>query len=302
MKSHRLVTGLVALLVAASGNLFAVQDSSVALEGLIGHVVDALKANDSRRAESLIGGLVLENDSTWFATRFGEGTGALLRSAYTEAMKDFVRNTRDLYSEDLRRGPINIRVNRYSDPSRAPDAVPGILRSMNGAEPIYEVSLSGGRPSFQLALSPNTPPKVVAGDLDGFFIETRGGFRFIPSRVLQVAVQEQQKKNYEVLVRDAEGRPLRVRLPGAAITGLIIERAFPVYPNAAKEKKIEGTVVVSAVVGTNGQVQTVTVISGPPELRDSAVETMKKWRFKPFMVDGRAVEVEIKMEHNYNLR
>jgi len=302
MKTIRFATGLLTLFIAACGSVFAAQDSSVALEGLIGDIVDALKTNDTRRAERLIGGLVLENDSRWFASRFDAETGELLRMTYRETMKDFVQTTRDLYAADVRGGPINIHVNRYADPDRAPDLIPAFLRSMNGNETLYEVSLSGRRPSFQLALSPNGPSRIVAGDLDGYFIETSSGFRFIPSSLLQVALQERQKKNYQVLAQDAEGRPLRVRLPGAAISGLIIERAFPQYSTAAREKKLEGTVKVSAVIGTNGRVQDVTVISGPQEFHDSAVDTMKKWRFKPFMLEGRAVEFEVTMELNYNLR
>src|SRR5688572_13316611 len=98
MKTIRFATGLLTLFIAACGSVFAAQDSSVALEGLIGDIVDALKTNDTRRAERLLSGLVLENDSTWFASRFGAETGELLQMTYRETMKDFVRTTRDLYT------------------------------------------------------------------------------------------------------------------------------------------------------------------------------------------------------------
>jgi TonB family protein len=263
-------------------------------------ILDAVKTKDSRRAEQLIGSLVIENDAPWFAAQFSAETGELLRAAYKQSMKDFVSTTRELYAADIRRGPINIRVNRYDDPNRAPQPIPELLQSMNAPEPLYEVSLSGARTTFQIALPPNGGPgRVVAGDLDGYFIDTPGGFRFIPSNVLQVAARERQKNKYEVLGRDADGRPTRIRTSAAALAGLIIERVQSQYPRAARQKKVEGEVMVSAVVGANGRVQEVTVISGPPELHDAAVDAMKKWRFKPFQLDGRAVEVESKFVFNY---
>jgi len=258
------------------------------------------KSKDITRAEQLIGSLIIENDDSWFAAQFSAGTGELLRAAYKQSMKDFVRTTRELYAADIRRGPINIRVNRYDDPSRAPQPIPELLQTMNAPEPLYEVSVSGGRTTFQIGFPPNGGPgSVVAGDLAGYFIDTPGGFRFVPSNVLQIAAQERQKNKYEVLDRDADGRPKRIRISSAALAGLIIERVQSKYPRSARQKKVEGEVTVSAVIGANGRVQDVTVISGPPELHEAAVDAMKKWRFKPFQLDRHAVEVQSNFMFNY---
>ena len=276
-------------------------DSSSALQVLIADILDALKTGDSRRAEQLIAALVMEDDARWFALQFDEAD-ELLRSAYKQSMNDFVRTTRELYTADIRRGPINVRVNRYDDPKLAPDPIPELLQSMKTPEPLYEVSLSGGRPTFQITLPPNGgPAKVVAGDLDGYFIETARGFRFIPSNVLQVAARERRRNTYEVLSRDADGRPTRIRISAGALVGSIIERVPSEYPRSARQKKVEGEVTVSAIIGTNGRVQQVTVISGPPELHEASVDAMKKWRFKPFQLDGRTVEVESRFTFNFNV-
>ena len=99
--------------------------------------------------------------------------------------------------------------------------------------------------------------------------------------------------------RDADGRPKRIRISSAALAGLIIERVQSKYPRSARQKKVEGEVTVSAVIGANGRVQDVTVISGPPELHEAAVDAMKKWRFKPFQLDRHAVEVQSNFMFNY---
>jgi protein TonB len=57
--------------------------------------------------------------------------------------------------------------------------------------------------------------------------------------------------------------------------------------------------MVSAIIGSDGRVQEVNVVSGPPDLQDSAIDAMKKWRFRPFQLDGRAVEVESNFMFNF---
>jgi serine/threonine protein kinase len=130
------------------------KDSSSALQTFVSDILDVIKDEDNRRAMQLIGGPEMENDEPWFA-QFGQETGDLLRAAYKQSMKDFLTTTRELYAADIRRGSINIHVNRYKRTDRDPQPIPELLQSMNMPEPIYEVGLSGSRPAFQIALPPN---------------------------------------------------------------------------------------------------------------------------------------------------
>jgi TonB family protein len=167
--------------------------------------------------------------------------------------------------------------------------------------PLYEVSLSGGRPTFQIALPPSGGlGTIVAGDLDGYFAETPKGFRYIPSSVLTIAVTETAKRNYEVLSTDADGRPERVRMKSAALSGMIADRAYPTYPDSARGKRISGEVRLSVRIDKNGRIQEVNVVSGPAELQKAAIDAMKKWRFKPIQIDQHPVEVE--SEFLFNLQ
>jgi TonB family protein len=247
------------------------RDASNALETYVSRILDAIKTKDNRLAEQLIGGLVMKNDDPWFARQVN---GDVVKDAYVKEMKEFVKTTRELYAADINRGPIHIRVNRREDAG-------------------YEVALFGERPTFQIALPPDGGRgRVVAGDLSGYILDTVDGFRFIPSNVLQVVRQEQEKNKYEVLDRDGGGQPTRIRISSAAVAGLIINRAPIEYPRAARQKKIQGEVKLSIVIGTDGRVKEATALAGPAELYEAAVENMKKWRFKPFQLNGRPVEVE----------
>jgi hypothetical protein len=130
----------------------------------------------------------------------------------------------------------------------------------------------GMRSTFQIALSQTGgPSRVVAGDLDGFFIESEQGFHFIPSVVFMTAIQEGAKSNYEVLDIDRRGRPELIRMRGIALAGMITDRVFPAYPDSARKKRITGTVVLSVRIGKNGRVREVRVN------RDLQNSTRRQW-------------------------
>lgn len=269
-----------------------VKDSSSALQSWMTGLIDAIKTRDDTRERQLIGSLVMPIDaSSWFAEHFDKNTAVLLRSAYAESMKDFERTASRLFEADVKRGSINIHVNRYADPNTAPGPFDRLLQSMTTRVPLYEVAINGERPSFQIAFSPTGgPSKVVAGDLDGYFVDTAEGFRYIPSEVSMIAVQERAKQDYETLSQDAADRPAVVRMKSVALT--IVNRIRPTYPESARAKHISGEVRVSARIGKDGRVKEVNVKSGPPELQKAAADCVKKWRFKPVQIDGYAVEVE----------
>lgn len=269
-----------------------VKDSSSALQSWMAGLVEAIKTRDDSREKQLIESLIIPIDSSsWFAEHFDKNTAVVLRSAYAESMKDFEATASRLFEADAKRGSINIHVNRYADPNTAPGPFDRLLQSMTTRVPLYEVAINSERPSFQIAISSTGgPSKVVAGDLDGYFVDTAGGFGYIPSSVLMIAVQERAKQNYDVLNRDANGRPAVVQMKSVALT--TVERIYPTYPESARAKHISGEVKISARIGKDGRVKEVNVKSGPPELQKAAADCVKKWRFKPVQIDGYPVEVE----------
>jgi protein TonB len=256
-------------------------------------LIDAIKTGDASREKELIESLVIPVDSSpWFAEHFDKNTAVLLRSAYAESMKDFVSNASHLYEADVRSGQIDIHVNRYGDPQTDRGPCDRLLEKMTTSAPLYEVAINGQRSSVQIAISRpgGGPSKIVGGDLDGCFVDTPEGFRFIPSSVLMIANREQAKQEYEILSRDAADRPAVVRMKSVALTTL--NRFPPAYPESARAKRISGEVIVSARIGKDGRVKETNVKSGPPELQKAAADCVKKWRFKPVQIDGYAVEVE----------
>jgi TonB family protein len=95
------------------------------------------------------------------------------------------------------------------------------------------------------------------------------------------------------------GRPLRVS--GGVMAGQVVEQTPPVYPPDAKAKGVEGTVVLRARISKDGEVEDLQVVSGPEELRGSALDAVKQWKYKPFLLNGEPVEVDTTINVNYAL-
>jgi protein TonB len=81
----------------------------------------------------------------------------------------------------------------------------------------------------------------------------------------------------------------------------LIHDVTPQYPPEAGRARLEGTVVLMAVIGSDGSVRDVRVESGLPVLAQAAIDAVKQWRYKPYLVDGEPVEVDSRITINFTL-
>jgi len=81
----------------------------------------------------------------------------------------------------------------------------------------------------------------------------------------------------------------------------LIHDVKPQYPPQARQARIEGTVVLLAVIGKDGSVRDVQVKSGSPLLAQAAIEAVKQWRYKPYLLNGQPVEVDTQITINFTL-
>jgi len=95
--------------------------------------------------------------------------------------------------------------------------------------------------------------------------------------------------------------PQRVRVSQGVTQGLLIHRVQPLYPPLARQARIQGVVVLQALIGKDGSIQNLHVVSGHPMLTNSALEAVKEWRYKPYYLNGEAVEVETTINVNFTL-
>ncbi|HEY5176183.1 MAG TPA: TonB family protein [Terriglobales bacterium] len=86
--------------------------------------------------------------------------------------------------------------------------------------------------------------------------------------------------------------PQRVRVSSGVSQGLLIRKTTPVYPPLARQARIQGTVVLQALIGKDGAIQNLHVVSGHPMLTGAALDAVKQWRYKPYYLNGEPVDVE----------
>jgi TonB family protein len=72
---------------------------------------------------------------------------------------------------------------------------------------------------------------------------------------------------------------------------MLLEKTNPVYPPIAKAARVSGTVVLQATISKAGTIENLRVISGPPLLQQAALEAVKTWRYRPYLLEGKPVEV-----------
>jgi TonB family protein len=92
-----------------------------------------------------------------------------------------------------------------------------------------------------------------------------------------------------------------MELSPAAAENSLLARVEPEYPEAAREQKIQGTVLLEVHISANGDVQDVQVVSGQPILAQAASEAVKQWKFKPRQVNGSPAEMQTKITLNFRL-
>ena len=82
---------------------------------------------------------------------------------------------------------------------------------------------------------------------------------------------------------------------------LLTKKIQPQYPREAREKKIEGTVRLHVIISKEGKVQQLEAVSGDPILAKSAVEAVRKWEYKPVLLNGEPVEVDTTVDVIFSL-
>ena len=93
----------------------------------------------------------------------------------------------------------------------------------------------------------------------------------------------------------------RIRVASRVVEANLIRDVAPQYPPEAGRARIEGTVVLLAVIGADGSVKDVRVEDGLPILAQAAIDAVKQWRYKPYLVDGEPVEVDSRITINFTL-
>ncbi len=74
--------------------------------------------------------------------------------------------------------------------------------------------------------------------------------------------------------------------------GMLLSKVEPIYPVIARTARVQGEVLLAAVIGKDGRIQNLRLVSGHPMLARAAFEAVSQWRYRPYVLNGQPVEVD----------
>jgi protein TonB len=94
--------------------------------------------------------------------------------------------------------------------------------------------------------------------------------------------------------------PQKVSVSSGVAQGMLVHRVAPQYPAQAKQARLQGTVVLQAVIGKDGSVTSVHALRGNPVLTQAAIDAVKQWRYKPYALNGEPVEADTQISVTFS--
>jgi protein TonB len=149
---------------------------------------------------------------------------------------------------------------------QAPSKIPAQMMAVGG---------SSTPPSMEASAIDSGIPQVIGNILDGTGIGAA------------------------IVVKQPPAKPLPISF--GVMAGNLLSRTLPQYSAISRAAHIQGVVVLQAKISKAGLIEDLRVISGPPMLRQAAIDAVQTWRYKPYLLNGEPVEVETTINVVFNL-
>lgn len=95
--------------------------------------------------------------------------------------------------------------------------------------------------------------------------------------------------------------PKVVRVSSGVSQGMLVRRVQPDYPPLARQARIQGSVILEATISKDGAIENLRTISGHPMLVPAAINAVKQWKYRPYLLNGEPVEVQTTIQVNFTL-
>ena len=260
----------------------AYSDTADGLHGLLQQLLSAIQKNDAAQVSALMHGFILPAYQTWFPKVFGDEAGARMAQRYGESIPAFDANFKQQMQLYVKEGMTEISVTRLESAAQ-PSTDSYALRTIRAMkDPVSVYSVGMGKAG------------TASWNVSGIFVFEQGSFRFVDLLTIHALDSSSARIGASNPASDnlRSGVPSRILVPGNVQASRMIRQVMPAYPSEAKSKHIQGTVVLHAVIGKDGTIGVLNVVSGPPELTKSAMDAVRQWRYSPTLLNGSAVEVD----------
>jgi TonB family protein len=235
-------------------------NNSGGLRQLLQDMLVAVKNDDRAKVQSLIADLEIPNYEHWFTTTFGQEKGESWAEPYGKSLQQNKNDFQDLLIQ-LAHQDGEVSVQKLDTTKRYSTL------SSSLDEYLADWKKSDGSGSQRV-------------EHIGYFYFIEGKFRW-NSNVRFVRIQ---KANSGSLV------------PGKPVPGEPTKRVRPDYPEEARRKRIQGTVVLNATIRKDGSVTVQSVASGDPVLSPAAINAARQWHYEPILVNGQPVETPTQIQ------
>jgi protein TonB len=120
--------------------------------------------------------------------------------------------------------------------------------------------------------------------------------------VCQPALSQDSPKSDQSAAQEVpKPKVTRIRIGGNVAKSQLKHKVQPVYPQEARDNRIQGTVRLHAVLSTAGKAQQLDLVSGDPVLAKAALEAVRQWEYKPTLLNGEPVEVDTTIDVIFSL-
>jgi len=251
----------------ASQDAAAYPDSPKGLQDFLEVVFAAMKANDKPKIDSLWQSTKLPEHAAWFAHVFGDKEGAALEAAYARQLGSSASGPGKTYTfvASLDTAKFVVLPLAQAAVNRPDSWAKPILLSMKARVSVYRAEAIG--------------PAGAASYMLGYFFYVGGSFRWIDESLFSVLTVAK----------------ISTRLPyisGLEAQMLLLQSAPPITPPLVRKDGTSNTVMLDVIIDDLGQVRSASILSGDLVLGNAARAAVLGWRYRPYIQNGRPVNVE----------
>jgi len=249
------------------------------LEQLMKELFELAKRGDLQELELRAGQLVLTDPDAWFETMFGPLSGRDFSLHYSSLRGDLPKRIALSLHDFAQRKLNDIEANRFASGCRPlpTDEQYRLLQFRLTNESLYDVRFLDSS---------------LRGQALWFFAYVDGTFRYIGRP------PPAENPLVNVPLKTAQ----RIRVGGDVQQAQLIRPINPEYPPDARARKLQGTVRLHVLISTEGDIARLVVISGQCYLAEAALRAVRKWRYRPTLLNGQPVEVVTSVEIKFILK
>ena len=271
----------------ASKSRIAYPDTQAGLKQLATDIIKAQKENNASQAQELFESFVLPNFREWYAQNFNEPAIARAVPAYAASAPRLPAQLASVFLGNYAEGFRSIEAVRYDDLESACTSTAQVFSAMTVRKtrvPLYELRFTHGD-RFKAVFA---------------FAYVGGAFRLVltPNFSKSIGGTPEQADGAGSTVSKPDGR---IRMGGPVQAASLVCRVQPYYPEEARLQRISGTVRFHTIIGTDGSVKQLEVVTGPPMLVDAAKRAVSRWRYRPTLLNGEPVEIDTTIDVIFSL-